>query len=48
MSKVVEELDKTDHNVSIKEAAKSIAKGAFMGAKGCTILLSSTHRVRWT
>ena len=34
LSKVVEELDKYDFDLTIKEAAKSIAKGAFAGAKG--------------
>ncbi|MHA2030503.1 MAG: DAK2 domain-containing protein [Candidatus Kariarchaeaceae archaeon] len=34
MSKVVEELEKHDFDISIQQAAKSIAKGAFSGAKG--------------
>ncbi|OLS24269.1 MAG: hypothetical protein HeimC2_23340 [Candidatus Heimdallarchaeota archaeon LC_2] len=34
MSKVVEELEKNDSNLTIQQAAKSIAKGAFSGAKG--------------
>lgn len=34
MSKVVEELDKHEFDLTIKDAAKSIAKGAFAGAKG--------------
>lgn len=34
LSRVVEELDKHDFDLTVKEAAKSIAKGAFAGAKG--------------
>lgn len=34
MSKVVEELELYDTDITIKQAAKSIAKGAFTGAKG--------------
>jgi hypothetical protein len=34
MSRVVEELEKKSADLSIKEAAKAIAKGAFVGAKG--------------
>lgn len=34
MSKVVEELERNEPDLTIKQAAKSIAKGAFSGAKG--------------
>lgn len=34
IEKIIEELDKTDHNISIKEASNAIKKGAFLGAKG--------------
>ncbi len=34
IGKIIEELDKTDHNISIKEASNAIKKGAFLGAKG--------------
>ena len=34
IEKIIEELDKTDHNISMKEASDAIKKGAFLGAKG--------------